>query len=80
MASQVVALDPEVRQSLNEQVERLGPGEPWMAILADGRVFARSTRGLPQILIQFWRRTPAMMIPDSAGYRPEVREINISDL
>lgn len=80
MTTQVVALDPEVVQSLNEQVNRLGPGEPYMAVLADGQVFVRATRGLPQTLIQLWRRNPAMMIPDSAGYRPDVREVNVSDL
>jgi hypothetical protein len=80
MTTQVVALDPDVVQSLNEQVSRLGPGEPYMAVLADGQVFVRATRGLPQILIQLWRRNPAMIIPDSAGYRPDVREVNVSDL
>jgi hypothetical protein len=78
--SKVVALEPEVVQSLNEQVARLGPGEPYMAVLADGQVFVRATRGVPQTLIQLWRRNPAMMIPDSAGYGPEVQEVNISDL
>jgi hypothetical protein len=80
MARPVVALDPEQVQSLNEQVARLGPGEPYMAVLADGQVFVRGTRGLPQTLIQLWRRNPAMMIPDSAGYRPETREVDIADL
>jgi hypothetical protein len=51
-----------------------------MGVQADGRAFVRSTRGLPQTLIQLWRRNPAMMIPDSTDLRPEVREINISDL
>jgi hypothetical protein len=80
MISQVAAVDPDVRTSLNEQVDRLDPGEPWIAVLADGHVFVRSTRGLPQTLIELWRRNPVMMIPDSAGYRPEVCEVNINDL
>jgi hypothetical protein len=80
MARQVVALDPDQVRSLNEQVERLGPGEPYMAVLADGRIFVRATRGLPQTLIQLWRRNPAMMIPDSAGYQPETCEVGIDDL
>jgi hypothetical protein len=80
MTRQVVALDPEVVQSLNEQVAQLGPGEPYMAVLADGQVFVRATRGVSQTVIQLWRRNPAMMIPDSARYRPDVREVNVSDL
>lgn len=80
MTRQVVALDPEVVQSLNEQVARLGPNEPYIAVLADGQVFVRATRGVPQTLIQLWHRNPAMMIPDSAEYRPDVREVNVSDL
>jgi hypothetical protein len=80
MARQVVAMDPEQVRSLNEQVERLGPGEPYMAVLVDGQVFVRATRGLPQTLIQLWRRNPVMMIPDSAGHRPETCEIEIDDL
>jgi hypothetical protein len=80
MARQIVALDPEVVESLNEQVAQLGPGEPYMAVLADGKVYVRATRGVPQTLIQLWRRNPAMMIPDSAGYRPDTREVNVSDL
>jgi hypothetical protein len=78
--SQVVALKPEVVHSLNGQVARLGPGEPYMAALADGQVFVRPTRGLPQTLIQLWRRNPAMMIPESGGYQPEVQEVSINDL
>ena len=80
MARPVVALDPEQVESLNEQVARLGPGEPYMAVLAGGQVFVRGTRGLPQALIQLWHRNPAMMIPGSAGYRPETREVGIADL
>jgi hypothetical protein len=80
MARQVVALDPEQVASLNEQVARLGPGEPYMAVLADGQVFVRGTRGLSKTLIRLWRRNPAMMIPDSAGYRPETREVDLEDL
>lgn len=80
MARQVVAMDPEQVRSLNEQVDQLGPGEPYMVVLADGQVFVRATRGLPQTLIQLWRRNPAMMIPDSAGYRPETCEVEIDDL
>jgi hypothetical protein len=78
--SQAVTLEPEVVQSLNEQVARLGPGEPYMAVVADGQVFVRATRGLPQTLIQLWRRNPTMMIPESAGYRPVVLEVNVDDL
>lgn len=80
MARQVVAMDPEQVKSLNEQVDQLGPGEPYMVVVVDGQVFVRATRGLPQTLIQLWRRNPTMMIPDSAGYRPETREVDIDDL
>ena len=80
MARQVAAMDPEQVKSLNDQVERLGPGEPYMAVLVDGQVFVRATRGLPQTVIQLWRRNPTMMIPDSVGYEPETREVEIEDL
>ena len=80
MTSPIVALGPEVVRSLNEQVARLGPDEPYIAVLADGQVFVRATRGVPQTVIQLWGRNPAMMIPDSAGYRPDVREVSVSEL
>ena len=80
MTRQAVALDPEQVQSLNEQVARLGPGEPYMAVLAPGKVYVRPTKGVSQTVIQLWRRNPGMMIPDSAGYRPDVSEIDIDSL
>ncbi len=80
MARQAVVVGPGQVQSLNEQVARLGPDEPYMAVIADGKVFVRGTRGLPRTLIELWRGNPAMMIPDSAGYRPESREVNVCDL
>ena len=80
MARQAVAMDPEQVQSLNEQVDRLGPGESYIAVLADGQVFVRGTRGISQTVIQLWRRNPAMMIPDSVDYRPDTREVDLNDL
>jgi hypothetical protein len=80
MAGPVVAMDPEQVQSLNEQIDRLGPGESYIAVLADGRVFVRGTRGISQTVIQLWRRNPAMMIPDSADYRPDTRAVDLDDL
>jgi len=80
MARRVVAMDPEQVQSLNEQVDRLDPDEPYMVVVVDGRVYVRSTRGLPRALIQLWRRNPTMMVPDTAGYRAEVLEVEIADL
>ncbi|HLX49875.1 MAG TPA: hypothetical protein VKS82_16210 [Streptosporangiaceae bacterium] len=80
MTTPPVALDPEVVASLEEQVAKLPPGEPYLAVLAGGRVFVRSTRGLPQTVIQLWRKHPAMMVPDSASYRPEVRCVNVEEL
>jgi hypothetical protein len=51
MTAEPVSLDEEQR-SLAEQVARLGPNEPWMAVKADdGRVYVRSTRDVPQALI-----------------------------
>ena len=54
--------------------------ERYMVTEAAGQVFVRSTEGLPETLIKLWRRNPAMMIPDSAGYRPETREVDLNDL
>jgi hypothetical protein len=79
MRAEPVIMDPGQVRSLNEQVDRLGPGD-YLAVLADGRVFVRATSGLPGTLVQMWRRNPAMMIPDSAGYRPETREADLGDL
>jgi hypothetical protein len=67
-------------ESVNEQISQLGPGEPYLVALVDGQVFVRSTNGLPRTLVELWRRNPAMMAPDSAGRRPETREVNPSDL
>jgi hypothetical protein len=80
MTAEPVSLDEEQRRSLNEQVRRLGPGEPWMAVKAsDGQVYVRGTRGLPQTLIALWKRNPSMMIPDSAGYEPATRTLDSDD-
>lgn len=51
-----------------------------MVTEADGQVFMRSTEGLPETLVELWRQNPAMMIPDSAGYRPATRDVDLSDL
>lgn len=78
-----VSLGAEQLESLREQLAQLGPdaGRDWMAVLLpDGQVFVRGTRGLPQTLIRLWRKHPAMMVPGSAGYRPNYTEIDISEL
>ncbi len=67
-------------RSLNEQIARLAPGEPYLAVIVDGKVVVRSTRGISQTLLQLWRQEPAMMVPDSLGYRPETRDVDLNDL
>lgn len=80
MTADPVSLDEEQRRSLDEQVARLGAGEPWMAVKANnGRVYVRGTRGVPQALIALWKRNPSAMIPADAGYRHETSTLEIDD-
>jgi hypothetical protein len=78
--AQAVTLAAEQVAALQTQIAQLEPGEPYLAVLAAGQVFVRSTRGLPRTVIRLWHRNPAMMIPDSAGYQPEMRRVNVEDL
>jgi hypothetical protein len=80
MTAPAVTLDAEQVASLQAQIAQLEPGEPYLAVLADGKVFVRSTRGLSQAVIRLWHKHPALMIPDSAGYRPEVHRVSVKDL
>jgi hypothetical protein len=80
MTAPAVTLDSEQVASLHEQLAQLEPGEPYLAVVANGQVFVRSTRGLPETVIRLWRKHPAMMIPDDAGFRPEAHRVSINDL
>lgn len=76
-----IAIGPEQVQSLNEQVGRLENEEPYLAVITtDGQVFVRSTLRVPASLVELWRRNPATMIPDSAGYQPATRVIAVARL
>jgi hypothetical protein len=75
-----VLLEPDEVRSLNEQVARLAPGEPYLAVIVDGKVVVRSTRGISQALFRLWHEEPTMMVPDSLGYRPATRDVDVSDL
>jgi hypothetical protein len=79
MTAPPTAIGPEQYRSLVDQVARLG-GASFMAVLADGKVYVRSTEGLPRTLVELWERNPALMIPDSAGYRAETRSIDLDEL
>jgi len=79
-AAPAVTLDAELVASLQEQLARLGPDEPYLAVVAGGRVFVRSTRGVLPSVIRLWRKHPAMMVPDAAGYRPGVHVAAARDL
>lgn len=80
MTAPAVTLDAEQVASLQEQLALLGPDEPYLAVLAGGQVFVRSTRGVPKTVVRLWRKHPAMMVPDSARYRPDVHSIDAEDL
>jgi hypothetical protein len=80
MTAPPATIGPEQYRSLVEQVAQLGGDVSFMAVLADGKVYVRSTEGLPQTLIELWKRNPAMMIPDSAGCKTETRAVSLSDL
>jgi hypothetical protein len=75
-----VLLEEDEVRSLNEQVARLEPGEPYLTVIVDGKAIVRATRGISQTLLQLWRREPAMMVPDSFGYHPETRHVDLADL
>lgn len=75
-----VLLEEDEVRSLNEQVSHLKPGEPYLAVIVDGKAYVRSTLGISQTLLQLWRKEPAMMVPDSIGYRPATREVGLADL
>lgn len=75
-----VLLEEDEVRNLNEQVARLQPGEPYLTVIADGRPYVRSTQGVTHSLLQLWREEPAMMVPDSAGYRPVTRAVDTAEL
>jgi hypothetical protein len=78
--SATVLLEPDEVRRMNEQIARLAPGEPYLTVIVDGKAIVRSTRGISQTLLQLWRSEPAMMVPDSSGYRPTTRSADLSDL
>jgi hypothetical protein len=75
-----VLLEPDEVRSMNEQIARLAPGESYLTVIVDGKAIVRSTRGISQTLLQLWRKEPAMMVPDSSGYQPTTRSVDLSDL
>jgi hypothetical protein len=75
-----VFLDQDEVRSLTEQIARLGPGEPYLAVIVDGKAIVRATRGVSQTLLQLWRKEPAMMVPDSFGYHPATRDVELAEL
>jgi hypothetical protein len=75
----VLLEEAEVR-NLNDQVAHLEPGEPYLTVIVDGKAIVRATRGISQTLLQLWRSEPAMMVPDSLGYRPATRQVDLADL
>jgi hypothetical protein len=75
-----VLLEADEVRSMNEQIGRLAPGEPYLAVIVDGKAVVRSTRDIPQTLLQLWRNEPAMMVPDSFGYQAATRSVDLSDL
>ncbi len=75
-----VLLEPDEVRSMNEQIARLAPGEPYLTVIVDGKAIVRSTQGISQTLLQLWRKEPAMMVPDSVSYRPMTRSVDLSDL
>jgi hypothetical protein len=54
--------------------------DPVMTVTAGGQVHTRSTEAVSLTLLALWRRNPAMMIPDSAGYRPPAQQVDLADL
>ena len=80
-APPALTLDAEQTASLQEQCAKFEPNEPYfVALTPDRRVHVRSLKELPQAVIRLWQKHPAMAVPDSAGYRPEIRHISIKEL
>jgi hypothetical protein len=77
-----VALDASQVASLDEQIRKLGPNEPYLAVLAGGHVYVRSTSGLSRTTLRLWRKHPEMMLPDDAqpdGWA-DLCIVNVEDL
>jgi hypothetical protein len=75
-----VLLDQDEVRSLTEQIARLGPDEPYMVVIVDGKAVVRATTGVSQTLLQLWRKEPALMVPDSFGYCPATRDVDLTEL
>jgi hypothetical protein len=75
-------LTPEQRRSMHEQIVRLPPDRPWIAVIdeATAIVYVRSTEGVPEALIQLWRRHPSMLVPDAPGHRHPSRDMSLDEL
>jgi len=75
-----VLLEEDQARSLEAQLSELEPGEPFLVVIVDGNPIVRSTRGISQTLLQLWRKEPALMVPDSCGYKPETERVDLADL
>ena len=57
-----ILVDERRLYALNTLVCALDRSEPWLAaITEDGQVVVRSTRRVPQDVIDLWRQNPGMM-------------------
>jgi hypothetical protein len=82
IAEASAALTPDQRRSMHEQIVQLPPDRPWIAVIdkATSTVYVRSTEGVPEAVVQLWRRHPSMLIPDAPGNRHPGRSMDLSDL
>lgn len=75
-------LTPGQRRSMHDQIVRLPPDRPWIAVIDEvtSVVYVRSTEGVPEAVVQLWRRHPSMLIPDSPGHRHPGRSMDLDEL
>lgn len=75
-------LTADQRRSMHDQIVRLPPDMPWIAVVdeATATVYVRSTEGVPEAIVQLWRRHPSMLVPDSPGQRHPGRDMDLDEL
>jgi hypothetical protein len=64
-------LDARVLTKLREQVDALGEGAQWLAVVYKDRVCVRDTSQMSAFAIRMWQKHPEAMIPsdENPGYQ-----------
>jgi hypothetical protein len=64
-------VDARVLTKLREQVDALGEGAQWLAVVYEDRVYVRDTSQMSAFAIRMWQKHPEAMIPpgENPGYQ-----------